>query len=565
MDTHININSINIPALIYDRDNQEMICNENLNTLFYDEIPIEKIRLFLYDSLSNHQNTSTYYSIFNLEDKEYFLTFIKISDTPKYLITVDDSSTLHGAVRNMDIIRNMERDFDDILGAMHDDFVIIDKNGVIIKVLSNFEATYGISNEEVIGHTIYEMERRKIFNPSVAIRVFKSKEAETILQFTGANKYLMCTAIPIKDAENNIVKIISYTRDVTKYEALKDEYLKLEDTLKLYSAELEQLRQTRNVFPSVIGSSKTIKNITSIVNKISKFDANVLFTGDSGVGKTMFAKLMHSKSHRNTGPFLEINCGAIPDNLLESELFGYEKGAFTGASKEGKPGLIELANGGTLFLDEIGDLPLHMQVKLLKVIQDKKITKVGGSEEKMVDFRLIAATNKDIHDMVKNGTFREDLFYRLNVITIHIPSLRERKSDIFSLCMHFVEKFNKKYNLNRTLSNVVIDYLLEYTWPGNIRELENTIERLILTSDDYMITEDILPSKIKSHGMNASITTNKNLKEILEAVEKRVILEAYHKHKTSIGVAKELGISQPSASVKINKYTKENIQRNLDF
>ena len=299
-----------------------------------------------------------------------------------------------------------------------------------------------------------------------------------------------------------------------------------------------------------------MQNILATIERISRFDTNVLFTGKSGVGKTMYSKLMHSRSDRKDGPFIHINCGAIPESLIESELFGYEKGAFTGARNEGKPGLVELANRGTLFLDEIGDLPLNMQVKLLKVIQDKKLTRIGATDEKTVDFRLITATNKDLEAMIEKNEFREDLYYRINIITLEIPRLKDRKSDIFPLLKLFLDKYNKKYGLKRTIANSSIDALVEYDWPGNIRELENTVERLVLSTDEYMITNDNLPLKLKADVVGRPVMENKTLKEILESVEKRVIVEAYKKIGTTTGVAKALGISQPSASLKISKYAK---------
>lgn len=556
MDNIIEIDCLCIPAIRYNLTKKSIVPNKAFSQISKAQGMISKFHSFLQDSISNNSENSSYYLTYYLNNVEFLVNFIKINHSDEYIITLHKTSFMENAIREMTITKNIEREFYDILGVMHDDFVIINRNGVILAVLDNFEAMYGISSEEAVGKTIYEMEERKIFNPSVAIRVFKSKKAETLLQLTGAKKYLMCTAIPIKDENNNIVKVISYTRDVTKYESLKDEYNKLSNTLEIYSAELAELRQNKIVFPSVMGSSPAVSKIIKTVDRIANFDANVLFTGESGVGKTMFAKLMHSQSNRKSGPFMEINCGAIPDSLLESELFGYEKGAFTGANKEGKLGLIELANTGTLFLDEIGDLPLHMQVKLLKVIQEKSLIRIGGSEQIKIDFRLIAATNKDLGKMVREGSFREDLFYRLNVITINIPSLRERKEDVFPLCMHFLDKYNDEYGLNRTLSNTVIDYLTEYAWPGNIRELENTIERMVLTSDDYMISEENLPYQIKSNVISPTIDYKQSLKEILESVEKKIILDSFKKHNSTVGVAKELGISQPSASLKLKKYLK---------
>jgi transcriptional regulator with PAS, ATPase and Fis domain len=383
----------------------------------------------------------------------------------------------------------------------------------------------------------------------------KSLKRETLLQLTGSGKYLMCTAIPVFDRIGKLHKIISYTRDVTKYEALKEEYENLKDTLALYSTQLGQLRQQYQKDLKIVGNSLAIKKVLTTVEKISKFDANVLLTGESGVGKTMIAEAIHALSQRNDQPFISINCGAIPENLLESELFGYEKGAFTGANQDGKPGMIELAHKGVLFLDEIGDLPTHMQVKLLKVIQDKKVTRVGGVKEKQVDFRLIAATNKDINKLIEENKFREDLYYRLNVISIHIPPLRERREDIFYLVTHFVKKYNEIYKVNHVFSNKAMDYLESYAWHGNTREIENLVERMVITADDYIITEDMLPQSIyKKETIDNYNFKNKSLKEILEYVEKQVILDSYKEYRTTTRVAEALGISQPSVSIKLNKY-----------
>lgn len=461
------------------------------------------------------------------------------------------------AVSHSSSVKKVEQVFYDILESIHDDFVIINKNGVIEKVLPNFQEMYGISAEEAVGKTVYEMEERKIFNPSIAIRVMKSKKRETILQLTGANKYLMCTAIPIMDKEGNIQRIISYTRDMTKYEALKKEYSNLEQTLAAYSTQLGQLREERKENSKIIGSSTAIRNVIDTIDKVAKFDANVLLTGESGVGKTLFAEAIHSASGRQDAPFITINCGAIPENLLESELFGYDKGAFTGASNEGKPGLIELSHKGVLFLDEIGDLPLHMQVKLLKVIQDKKVTRVGGIKEKQVDFRLIAASNKDILDLINQEKFREDLYYRINVISIHIPPLRERPEDVFPLATHFLERFGEKYEVKHILNNTAMSYLEQYSWPGNARELANVIERLVITEEEYVITENNLPTHIYNRkNIPEYDIKDRTLKSILEEVEKDVLIRSYREHGTTMAVAKALGISQPSASVKLSKYLK---------
>jgi len=254
------------------------------------------------------------------------------------------------------------------------------------------------------------------------------------------------------------------------------------------------------------------------------------------------------------GPFIKLNCGAIPENLLESELFGYEPGAFTGAKREGKFGLIELSDGGTLFLDEVADLPVNLQVKLLRVLQEREVMRVGGTKTKKVDFRLIAATNQDLEQLVKQNQFREDLFYRLNVVPVFIPPLRERKEDIVPLIISFLNKFNKKYGLIKKISPEVIQSLLQYDWPGNIRELENTIERLVVTSDSNLImTEDMKGNTSICEGV-IEPDEPKALVDVLEETERRLIVQAFQHCRTTREMAEALGISQSAVVKKMKKH-----------
>ena len=542
-----------LPNARYFDEGQLFDGNEAFSELCGSRIEQERLRLVIEKAALEQGDKEFYTELFWTQDKEYLILLLPLENPKNFDITMIETRNMDSVFERLTKTRQIEQEFYDILESMHDDFVIIDKEGIIEKVLPNFEEMYGISAEEAVGISVYEMEERKIFNPSIAIRVMKSLKRETLLQLTGAGKYLMCTAIPVFDRAGKLYRVISYTKDVTKYEMLKEEYNKLQDTLTLYTEQLGQLRQQKDA--RIVGNSQEIKTVMAMVGKIAKFDANVLLTGESGVGKSLIASAIHGISERRDEAFISINCGAIPENLLESELFGYEKGAFTGASHDGKPGLIELAHKGVLFLDEIGDLPLHMQVKLLKVIQEKKVIRVGGVKENQVDFRLIAATNKDMGKLIEEGKFREDLYYRLNVILIHIPSLRERKEDIFYLVTHFLKKYNEEYKVNRVFSNKAMNYLENYNWPGNTRELENLVERMVITADDYIITEEQLPSHIYGkETMDRYDIKGKTLKEILEQVEKQVLLRCYDEHKTTTQVAKVLGISQPSASLKLSKY-----------
>nr|WP_312579130.1 sigma 54-interacting transcriptional regulator [Sedimentibacter sp.] len=554
----VDINLANFPIALYNKEQDLLYENSKFLEEFSNENDKQIILEFIKEGCKQKNENELHTKLLLIEEKEYLVFISNVRDNDLSMLLIMRANKLNQVIGKLKYTQRLENDFYKILENIYDDFTIISKDGIVEKVLPNFTAVYGIPIEEAVGVSIYDLEEKKIFNPCVSARVMKSKKTETMMQITKNNKYLMCTSIPIFDEAGEFEKIISYTRDAEKYEVLKEEYHNLENTVTSYKVQLEQLKKEMSKNSRIIGVSKKIKQITEMALKVSKFDATVLITGESGVGKNLFADLIHTGSKRKNVAFISINCGAIPENLLESELFGYERGAFTGASQDGKAGLIELANHGTLFLDEICDLPLVMQVKLLKVIQEKKVMRVGGTTEKVVDFRLIAATNKNIQKMIEIGSFREDLYYRLNVLSITVPPLRERREDIFVLVNYFTKKYNHQYDVNHTFSSKAIEYFENYSWPGNIRELENVVERMLLTADDYLITEEQLPYYIYSDDNKSYDLSNKKrtLKQILQDVEKQVLLDSYEKHKTTTKVAKELGVSQPTVSIKLSKYLK---------
>ena len=450
----------------------------------------------------------------------------------------------------------LDSEFENIINAIHDDILISDGEGRVIMVSHTFEHLYGISKESAVGMTVYELEHKGYFKPSVVSMVLKCGKSVTMNQKNNKGRVIVITATPVFDGEGKIQYVVSFSRDVTDMINLQKQYSQLEDRLVRYEEELEQLRSINVEIDGIVAKSASMRNILALINRIAPFDANVLLEGKSGVGKSMTAKLIHKKSGRAEGPFIEINCGAIPRNLLESELFGYEKGSFTGANKEGKKGLIEFAHEGTLFLDEISELPIDLQVKVLNVIQDKCITRVGGAKKINVDFRLIAASNKDLKKIIEENLFREDLYYRLDVIPIVIPPLNQRTDDIIPMIVFFTDKFNKKYGMNKAFSKNAFDAMEKYEWPGNIRELENLIERVILTTDQNIIDINDLPDHIAGV-MDLSIgNVPKSLIETLEELEGKLVKNAYRKCGTTIGVAEILDISQPTAVRKIQKYVK---------
>ena len=292
-----------------------------------------------------------------------------------------------------------------------------------------------------------------VFKPSVTALVLERKENTTIMQKNRKGESVLTTGVPVFGKDGEITHVVSFNSiHIAGVTSLQNQYEQLNFIMQEYNQEINKLRIRAEREKKLIFKSKSMENISELISQIADTNASVLITGETGVGKSMIAKLIHESSNRADGPFVEINCGTIPENLIESELFGYEKGSFTGANSKGKIGKIELAKGGTLFLDEIGEIPLNLQIKFLQVIQEKLITRVGGLNKIDVDFRLITATNRDLKDDIRNGLFREDLFYRLNVIPIHIPPLRERREDIIPLVMHFLERFNSQYRRNIQIS-----------------------------------------------------------------------------------------------------------------
>lgn len=367
----------------------------------------------------------------------------------------------------------------------------------------------------------------------------------------------MATGTPIFDEQGKIGQVVVNVRDITEIQELKNQLEATMELSKKYASELEEIRRQQLKIDDMVAQSPAMQRILELIVRVSQVDSTVLITGQSGVGKEVVAKKIHSLSKRKDKSLIKINCGAIPENLLESELFGYEGGAFTGAKREGKPGMIELASGGTLFLDEIGELPFSLQVKLLRALQDWEIYRVGGVKPIPVDVRIIAATNKDLVEMVQKGTFRQDLFYRLNVLNIRIPSLKERREDLPPLLHSILLKYNNKYNREKRLTQDVVNILLNYEWPGNIREVENLIERLVIMVQEDAIEvrhlPDYLPG-ISNSNINVNILKVVPLKKAVEELELRILDLAQKQYGSTRKMAHALGIDQSTVVRKLRQY-----------
>lgn len=418
---------------------------------------------------------------------------------------------------NTDLIKEL---FNSLDVGVH----IIDSEGITVLYNKTCEKIEGINSKWIIGTDMSDLVKRGIYSESIGLEVIETKKKVAKTQRVN-KKYIFSTGIPIF-SNGELINVVISVVDMTSMEVLKKKLDELQDINSKIQRELDILKTLETSDTSLISQSKKMERIKLLALRISNVDANVLIEGESGVGKGVLSKFIHRNSSRSKGPFIKIDCGSLAPSLIESELFGYEKGAFTGAKKEGKPGLIELGNNGTLFLDEIGELPLNLQVKLLNVIQDKTLQRVGGTESISIDTRIIAATNRDLYSMVQEGNFRMDLYYRLKVVHIVIPPLRERKEDLVPLINLFLEKLNKKYNYKKIISSKAMKLLLDYDWPGNVRELENEIKRLVVISQNDLIdVENILDGPIGDI-YKYGIDEEKKFKENVYSYE-RILLREY--------------------------------------
>ena len=379
-----------------------------------------------------------------------------------------------------------------ILDNIHEAICISDKDGQVLYFNKSAEKLYNINAGEVINKPI-----ETHFNNPIILKVLKEKVAiENVKHEPIDGKFVILSAVPIFDVNNELVAVVSTDRDVTEVEALSKKLESANEKVEMLSKAYSREFANNYKFLNIVGKSKKLMDAINLSQKVASTSASVLIIGESGTGKEVFAKEIHESSGRK-GPFIAVNCSAIPENLLESELFGYVEGAFTGAIKKGKKGMFEFADNGTLFLDEIGDMPIGMQSKLLRVLQDGVIYRLGSEKPIQTNTRIIAATNKNLREAIKNKEFREDLFYRLAVVQVELPPLREREGDVRELIDYFIKEVSKKENIDITkIEDDAYDILCDYKWEGNVRELKNIIQRMVILSIDGVITKKNIPKYI---------------------------------------------------------------------
>lgn len=443
-----------------------------------------------------------------------------------------------------------------IVDNSYDGIFITDGNAITVRVNRAYEAISGLRAEEVVGRSMQDIVRSRLIDRSGTLLALESRKSVTLEQTFKTGRHALISSTPVFDDNGAIVMVVTNVRDMTELYELKEKYREASELSARYYSEIESARRQVLASADLVASDRRMLETLALVDRVAALDTTVLLLGETGVGKEKIAKYIYKNSGRREGRFITVNCGAIPANLMESELFGYEKGAFTGASREGKMGLFEVADKGILFLDEIGELPMDMQVKLLRVLQERQVTPVGSTRSLPLDVRVLAATNQDLEKMVRNKLFREDLYYRLNVVPITIPPLRERRDDVIAFVQYFLQELNKKYALTKEFSPGALQAMMEYDWPGNVRELRNVVERVVIMCRDDLVQPRNLPFRgdwtpaLPTEGPNGPV----ELKLLTEEFELQYITRAYQKFGNVREAAASLGMDASTFVRKRKKY-----------
>ena len=489
------------------------------------------------------------------------------------LAQINSSNDTAFPERNKELVKGLEKtlqdlqqvkefDFREIGDHLYDGIYIADGNGKTVYVNKAYTRITGIHSEEVIGKYVLDLEKEGYFKNAVTPQVMKCKKQVNALAESSRNgTKMLITGNPIFDEQGNIKKVVVIDREITdllemraELEASQLKMQSVEEDKNKNKQEIEHLRKL-HLNKNLIGTSPEIQEIISMIHKVASLDVTVLLIGETGSGKEVVANEIYAHGPRSSGPFIKVNCAAIPANLLETELFGYEQGAFTGAVKSGKIGMFELADKGTLLLDEIGDMPVELQSKLLRVIQHKEIIRIGGKKPIKLDVRLVSSTNNDLKKLVEQGKFREDLYYRLNVFPIQIPPLRMRIGDIPVLTKHLLDVYNARYGKQIAVEHSGIDIMKRYSWPGNVRELQNIIERLIIVSDaNTIISAEQIGRVLNIDPFRELVNAEMGLREIVETIEKKTIEKAMELYGSTRKAAAVLKIDQSTIVKKLKSW-----------
>ncbi|SFF04441.1 sigma-54 interaction domain-containing protein [Alteribacillus iranensis] len=467
----------------------------------------------------------------------------------------------HVVIQLKDTLRN-DPVLNDVVGYVMDSaqegIYITDGEGYTLKINDKYSQLTGIARKDVEEKHVSELIIRGFFDSSVTAKVIEAREKQSVMQKINNEKNIwLVTGTPVFDKYHNLILVINTVYDMTKLNELQENLKKHALSIQKKDKEIEKLRSKVKDVPGLVTNSPAMYKVLDRIHRLAHVTTSVFILGETGTGKTMIAEKIHSMSDRKENPFIEVNCAAIPEHLIEAELFGYKKGAFTGASDQGKKGLIEAADGGVFFLDEIGEMPLSLQAKLLSVLQSKRVRRLGDLHDKEVDIRIIAATNKDPEELIRQNKLRADLYYRLSVVTLHLPALRERKEDIYMIAKNFLDKFNQRHRKDMKFSKEVYFAFEFYSWPGNVRELEHIIEQLVVLNDGPEVTGDDLPDIFQPSDSQTNDFSlkmeDRPLQEVVQDVERHYINELWNKYKDIYVIADKLGVHRTTLLRKAKK------------
>lgn len=528
---------------------EEMVVPERLQS-------VEFLLLNLKDELS---------SIPYIGKQEKFGLILDDANRPvRVIMDIQNIYELYYQMRMGIYHRDLKIDFyKRIIDNIEEEIFITDEFGFVQFLNPYAEKVCGVTLGEVIGWHVDDLEKNNIISSSMTKEVFRHHKTCTRMVELRTGEVVLATGIPLYSANGSMCNVLSTSKNVAEMRDVLTHLEELTSELDEKKSQIDDLRQMVISQENYVMESPSMQRVERSIRKVAPTDATVLIEGDSGTGKEVVADLIFKFSNRRNKPFVKINCAMIPEHLLESEFFGYESGAFTGASRSGKKGKIEMANGGTLFLDELGEMPLSLQAKILEVLQDREIVRVGGVDRIPVDVRIIAATNRNLWAMVKEGTFRSDLYYRLNVMTIFLDPLRRRTDDIVPMSQLFLKKCNARFGRSKVFAPSVLSYFLSYPWPGNVRELMHTIEHLVISSDADVISisdvSEVLRDEERSEG-DSEMPEISSLKLAKQQLEIKMVKQAYESFHSSYKVAEMLGVSQAAVMkiIKRNGYCLKN-------
>ncbi|HUL58008.1 MAG TPA: sigma 54-interacting transcriptional regulator [Anaeromyxobacteraceae bacterium] len=470
---------------------------------------------------------------------------------------VDVTAASELSTRQLWAYEELTREQDAIINSTSEGLWICDGDANVLRINPASERLNGIRADQVVGRNMRELVAEGLFDRSATLEVIRTRAPVNMLQSRQGRK-LVLTGNPVFDDAGKLIRVVVNERDITEIDGLQRELEEQEAMKDRFRDQMLEMQLETVESRRVIAKSPCMQKALRQAIKVAGVDSTVLVLGESGVGKGLIGDLIHKYSGRAEKPLVKINCGAIPESLVEAELFGYEKGAFTGAQAKGKPGYFELADGGILFLDEIAELPLSSQVKLLRFLEDGHVMRVGGTESRRLDVRVLAATHRDLQAMVEQGAFRLDLYYRLSVIPLAVPPLRERTECILPTLRHYVGLYAERLGVRRRLSRAAIDALLGYPWPGNVRELINLCERLVVMSEAELIDVTDLPPDIVRRAGSAPAPVGWpeefSLEQAVESTERAILLRARARYGNQAKVARALGVNQSTVARKMKKY-----------